>query len=160
MTSLSGRIGTYDYRVVTEFLSEAYDLSKTSLKYLYGMHKELQNANVNTDATRRVDLDHSIVANYSMIINQHYRNARTIFDAIRALNEHILTQYGAIYGYATMDEFLIDQYISVPLTYAVLSESIGYPISIVGDSKGRFNDISNLWIDIDIPYELIGWENL
>jgi hypothetical protein len=144
MTSVTGRIGTYDYRVVTEFISEAYDLSLTSLKYLYNMHTELQKANVNTDATRRIDLDHCIVKSYALIITEHFNNARTIFDAIRSLNDHILTQYGSVYGYQTIDQFLIDQYISVPLTYAVLSESIGYPITIVGDSKGRFGDLYNL----------------
>lgn len=160
MTSLSGRIGTYDYRVCTEFISEAYDLSITSLKYLYGMHAELQRADVNTDATRRIDLDHSIVKNYAIIINNQLNDARIMFDAIRALNDHILDKYGSIYGYTTIDDFLIDQYISVPATYAVLSESIGYPITIVGDEKGSLQDIYNLWSDIDLEWQLIAWENL
>lgn len=160
MAPLTGRIGTYDYRICTEFISEAYDLSTTGLKYLYGMHAELQKANVNTDATRRIDLDRSIVKTYALILNNQLNDTRVMFDAIRALNEHILNKYGDLYGYTNLDEFLIDQHISVPLTYAVLSEVVGYPISIIGDAKGRFQDMTLLWSDIEIEYKFIGWENL
>lgn len=160
MTIDYGRIGTYDYRVVTEMLSESYDLAKQSLSYLFGMHAQLQFANVNIDNTRRVDLDYSIVKNYAMIIQQHFQNARSVFDAVRSLNEHVLTQYGDIYGYKNLDEFLTDQYLSVPLTYATLSASIGYPITVIGGEKGRYVDIGDTWIEIDKEYKFIGWENL
>lgn len=154
------RIGTYDYRVITERISEAYDLGKQSLGPLVCMFNTLRNTDINARQRHKTELESFLRRTYAYIIFKHLDNQQTMYNAIRALNEHVLREYGEAYGYENLDEFLIDQFLQVPLTYAILSEQIGYTITVIGDSRARLIDIGLLMKDITLPWDKIGWENL
>ncbi len=154
------RIGTYDYRVIVDKISEAYDLGKESLAPLICMYNTLQNTDVNARQRHKTELESYLRRTYAYIIYKHLDNQQSMYKAIRALNDHVIKTYGEAYGYTTIDEFLIDQFLQVPLTYAILSGQVGYTITMVGDSKARFADINILIKDINLPWNKIGWENL
>lgn len=154
------RIGTYDYRVITESISEAYELGREALSPLICMYNTLQNTDVNPRQKDKLELESYLRKTYAYIIYKHLDNQQSIYNAIRSLNDHIIDQYGPIYNYSSIDEFLIDQFLEVPLTFAILSEQAGYTINVIGDSKARFSDINLLIKDINTPINRIGWENL
>lgn len=154
------RIGTYDYRVITEKISEAYDLGKQSLGPLICMFNTLQNSDVNVRQRNRSELDSFLRRTYAYIIFKHLDNQQSMYNAISSLNSHVLREYGEAYGYEDLDEFLIDQFLEVPLTYAILSEQAGYTITVIGEYKARLVDINLVMKDISLPFEKIGWENL
>lgn len=158
--AITNRIGTYNFRVLTEGISEMFDLGVLSLKSLYGMNQNLQLSRANVNATARVDLQNAIVHTYGFIIQRHINNIPSIMDAIVSLNLHIRDTYGDIYDYQNMDEFLIDQYLSVPVTYANLSNYAGFSISVIGSKKGLYADIDDYWPDVELTYEEIGSVNL
>lgn len=154
------RIGTYDYRVITEAIAESYDLGKECLNPLVCMYNNLQNCDVNVRQRHRTELESFLRRTYAYIIYKHLDNQQAMYNAVRALNTHVMREYGAAYGYDSMDEFLIDQFLEVPLTYAILSEQVGYSITVIGDAKARWSDMHLLWKDITLPMNKIGWENL
>ena len=154
------RIGTYDYRVITEKISEAYELGNEALSPLICMWNNIQNADVNERQRHKTELQSYLRRTYAHIIFKHLDNPQAVYNAIRALNTHVLDKYGEAYGYEDLDSFLIDQFLSVPLTYAILSENAGYTITMVGDSKARWSDINIPWKDITLPMNKIGSENL
>lgn len=154
------RIGTYDYRIITENISEAYDLGKQSLDPLICMFNNLQNTDVNVRQRHRNELESFLRRTYAFIIFKHLDNQQTVYNAIRTLHNHILKAYGDIYGYTNMDEFLIDQFLQVPLTYSILSGQAGFLITEIGDAKARFSDINLALEEITLPFDKIGWENL
>jgi hypothetical protein len=149
-------IGTYDYRVITESISEAYDLGKQSLAPLVCMYNTLQNTDINVNEYHRKNLESFLRQTYSYIIYKHLDNQQSLFSTVRELNAYMLEKY----NYQTLDEFLIDQLIEVPLTYAILSEQVGDIITVIGDSKARMIDINITIQDLLIPINRIGWENL
>lgn len=154
------RIGTYDYRVIAETISESYDLGKESLSPLICMFNNIQNTDINSRQRHKTELESFIRKTYAYIIYKHLDNQQTTYNAIRALNNHVLREYGSAYGYENLDEFLIDQFLEVPLTYAILSEQVGFTISVIGDARARWSDIHILWKDVTLPLNRIGWENI
>lgn len=158
--SYEGRIGTYTFRLLTEHISESYDLTFSTLKNLRGMYEILQNTQSNAVRGTVTDLKTQIITAYQKIILGQIINNRDIIGAIAALNSHVLSRYGAEYGYEDLDEFLVDQYLSVPLTYATLSDLAGFNIQVIGDQKATFSDIEHSYEEITKPYDLIGWENV
>jgi len=155
-----GRIGIYDYRIVTEKISEAYELGKISLSPLICMYNTLQNTDVNVRQRNKTELESFLRKTYAYIIFKHLDNQQTTYKAVRNLNDHVLREYGNIYGYETIDEFLVDQFLEVPLTYSILSAQVGYTITEIGDSSARFKDINIPLKDINITWEFIGWQNI
>lgn len=156
----SGRIGTYSFRVLTELISESYDLSISTLKYLNGVSTSIYNTDVNDRKLPVANFKTCILKTYSSIVRDHIATNVSVLRAIEALNNHVLTTYGEIYNYENLDEFLVDNYIDVPTTYAELSNLVGFSLTEIGDKKAGFQDINFLYSDIDKPYDLIGWENL
>lgn len=154
------RIGTYDYITIAETISEAYDLGKQSLSHLSCMFNNLQITDINVRQRHKTELESFLRSTYSYIIYRHLDNQQSLYSAVRGLNDHVLREYGQAYGYEDLDEFLIDQFLEVPLTYAILSDQVGQSITVIGDSKARWSDINISWKDIDLPYNRIGWENL
>lgn len=154
------RIGTYDYRVITDAIAESYDLGKKCLDPLVCMYNNLQNCDVNVRQRHRMELESFLRKTYAYIIYKHLDSQQTMYNAVRALNVHVMREYGEAYGYDSMDEFLIDQFLEVPLTYAILSEQVGYSITVIGDARARWSDMHLLWKDITLPMNKIGWENL
>lgn len=154
------RIGTYDYRVITEAIAESYDLGKECLNPLVCMYNNLQNCDVNIRQRHRTELESFLRRTYAYIIYKHLDNQQSMYNAVRTLNTHVMREYGAAYGYDNLDEFLIDQFLEVPLTYAILSEQVGYTITVIGDARARWSDMHLLWKDITLPMNKIGWENL
>ena len=154
------RIGTYDYRVIVERLSEAYDLGREALSPLTCAWNSVTNSNVNARQRQKTELLSYLRRTYALVIQKHLISNQSILNAVRTLNNHVIDKYGEAYGYGNMDEFLIDQFLAVPLTYAILSEQVGNTITVIGDSKARWSDINLLWKDIDLPMNKIGWENL
>jgi len=154
------RIGTYDYIYAAEKISEAYDLGRQSLSPLICMFNTLNKTDVNAKQRHKMELESFLRKTYAYIIFKHLDNQQSTYNAIRSLNEHVLREYGEAYGYESLDEFLIDQFLEVPLTYAILSEQAGYTITVIGDSKARLIDINSPIKDITLPFNKIGWENL
>ena len=68
--------------------------------------------------------------------------------------------YGEEYGYETMDEFLEDQFLEVPQTFASISKLVGFNITKIGDKSASWEDMNSNWEDIDLNWEYIGWENI
>jgi hypothetical protein len=158
----NNRIGTYDYRVIVDSISEAYDLGKEALYPLTCAWNNIENADINTRQRQKTELQSYLRRTYALIIFKHLDSShqQSLLNAISALNNHVLDKYGEAYGYQDLDEFLIDQFLSVPITYALLSTAAGQTITIVGESRARWKDINILWSDITLPMNRIGWENL
>lgn len=157
---LGHRIGTYDYRITAEAISESYDLGQQALGPLICVFNTLQSTAVNPQQRHRTELEGFLRDTYAHIVFSHLDNQQTTYSAIRALNDHVLDKYGSLYGYADMDDFLRGQFLEVPLTYAILSEQAGYTITVIGDSRARMKDIHLLMKDIHLPFEKIGWKNV
>lgn len=149
-------IGTYDYVITAEAISEAYDLGQQSLAPLICMFNKLQSSDVNPKQRQKTELESYIRTTYAYIILNHLTNQQTLLNTVKSLNAHVLKYYGEIYGYENLDDFLSGQYLSVPITYASLSRQVGYPITVVGEYGFTFADIIALWGDIDIPFNSIG----
>lgn len=158
--TISNRIGTYNFRVLTEGISEMFDLGVLSLESLYGMNQDLQLSRANTNSTAFADLQNAIIHTYGFILNRHINNIPSIIDAVVSLNLHIRDTYGVLYEYQNMDEFLLDQYLSVPVTYADLANYAGFSITVIGSRKGLWQDVDDLWPDVTLTYEEIGSINL
>jgi len=154
-------IGTYNYRLTAETIAEAQDMGSDALSGLLCMRSELLGADVNQYNRFRRHLVNSIDATYNMIAIKHVNLSRPIQKFVRTLQEHVLRHYGSDFGYTTIDEFLIDQYIQVPQTFADISSFLGYPITEVGTKAARWRDFDDVqWDEIDLSWERIGWDNL
>jgi hypothetical protein len=156
----SGRIGTYSFRVLTELISESYDLSISTLKYLNGVSTNIYNTDINDRKLVVANFKSCILKTYSSIVFEHIASNISILRAIEALNNHVLQAYGDTYGYETIDDFLLDNYLEVPPTYADLSNLVGFEILEFGEKKCGWRDIEAIYEEIDKSYDLIGWENL
>jgi len=149
-------IGTYDYRITTEAIAESYNLGQKALGSLICAFNTLQLTDVNEQQRHRRELDSYLRTTYAFVVLKHLDNQQTMYAAIRALNNHVLIQY----GYDTIDDFLLDNFIDAPITYAILSEQTGEVITVIGDSRATMKDINRLMKDIDINMDKIGWENV
>lgn len=156
---LGSRIGTYDYRFLVDSISEAYDLGQEALGPLICMYNTLQQTDINQRQRHRNELESSLKQAYAFIIQKHLNNQQTTYNAIRALHEHVMNTYGVIYEYEDIEAFLNDQFLQVPITYAVLAEQVGYQISAVGEYRARMRDINLPFQDISLPMNRIGWQN-
>ena len=152
-------IGTASYRYATVIVGEAQDLGDLALGGLLCQRDKLFESNINPRERFRRELFASLSATYGLIAQKHIRANFDMLQFVKALNDHVLVQYGEEYGYETLDEFLVDQFIEVPATYAALSEFIGYTITEIGDKAANWEDIDANWEDIDIDWDKIGWEN-
>ncbi len=154
------RIGTYDFRVISDKLSEAYDLPKKSLIELTKFWSIVDQTKVNPLQRHKQELQSYLSSTYAFIISEHLANPQSFLNIIRNLNDYILDKYGQAYGYSTMDEFLEDQFLEVPITYAILSEFTGQVITKIGESRARHSDINKNHADIKLPFNKIGWQNI
>ena len=153
-------IGTASYRDATEVIAEALELGDLAFAGLLCMRDRLFEGSINPRDRFRRELYAKLNATYSLIANRHVLANKSIVQFVKALNDHVLREYGDIYGYKSLDEFLIGQYLEVPATYAALSEFIGYSITQIGDKGANWEDINDNWENISLNWELIGWENL
>lgn len=153
-------IGTASYKVIADTLGEAQQLGIDALEPLVCMIENLQSMRISRFERYRNVLFNSIVSTYSLIANKHANLNQPIIDAVRTLNDHVLDNYGPMYGYETIDEFLVDQYIEVDPTFASISRFLGYQVSEVGNKAARWKDIDDTWSDVHIPWGNLGWSNL
>jgi hypothetical protein len=145
---------------MTELISESYDLSFQTLKYMNGMSTNLYNTDVNSRKSSVANFKNNIVKTYSLILYDQVIQNTTILNAVRSLNNHVLNTYKSVYGYETIDQFLQNQYLQVPTSYAALSDLVGFDIQNIGNKKCAYEDIDDNYEDIELDYALIGWENL
>jgi hypothetical protein len=154
------------------------------------MYRELQSSNINPKQRHRSEIENYIKTTYAFIIINHLANKKEIINVMNALGKHVIDNYGSVYGYQNLDEFLIGQFLNVPLTYALLSQNTDYPITInsdetsdyedihtpwdqiiddyeslgppftVGSASGRFEDIMIPWEEVTVPFDKIGWHNV
>lgn len=149
-------IGTATYKVLADTLGEAQLLGTDALEPLNCMISNLQTMDIGTQERYRNVLFNSIVSTYSLILNKH-RNLNTpLSTAVSDLNDHVLRYYGAEYGYESIDEFLLGQYIQVDPTFASVSRFLGYDVNQTGNKAGRWEDIDDNWEDVNVPWEVIG----
>lgn len=153
-------IGTANYRYMTETLSEIQDLGDEALTPLFCVRDAILTSDSNPRERFRRELFSLLDATYAYVATRHIIPDVSMIGMVKSLNDHVLEYYGAEYGYDTMDEFLIDQYLEVPQTFADISRWIGYDINEIGDKAANWNDIDDNWEDIDLEYELIGWGNI
>jgi len=154
-------IGTYNYRLVTETLAESQDLGSDALSNLICMRNELLGSDINQYNRFRRNLLNTIDGTYNYIALKHFNLSRPMQKFVRNLQDHVLKHYGEEFGYTTINEFLIDQYIQVPQTFADISGFLGYPITEVGAKAARWKDLDDVqWNEIDLSWQRIGWENL
>ena len=153
-------IGTATYRHITEVLAEIQDLGDLALEGLLCSRDALFAADVNPRERFRRELFAMMDNTYSFIALKHIRANTSLLNMTKALNDHVLDFYGDLYGYTTIDEFLNDQYLEVPTSFASLSNFIGYGITSIGDKSAKWEDIGDNWQDVDIGFNLIGWENI
>lgn len=153
-------IGTVSYKTVADTLGEAQQLGLDALEPLVCMISNLQTMNISRSERYRNVLFNSIVSTYSFIANKHANLNQPMINAVRALNQHVLDNYGPQYGYETIDEFLVDQYIEVDPTFASVSRFLGYDVNQVGTKAARWRDIDDVWSEVDIPWSKLGWSNL
>tara|TARA_B100000614_G_scaffold262909_1_gene300772 strand:+ start:236044 stop:236508 length:465 start_codon:yes stop_codon:yes gene_type:complete len=153
-------IGTANYREATEVIAEAQELGDLAFAGLLCMRDRLFEGKINPRDRFRRELYANMNATYSLIANRHIRANQSMIQFVKALNDHILVQYGNEYGYETLDEFLVDQYLQVPTTFASISAFIGYSITEIGDKAANWEDIDDNWEDVDLNWDRIGWENV
>lgn len=153
-------IGTSSYRQVTEMLSEIQDLGDEALVPLLCVRESLLNADINARERFRREFYAMLDNTYSYIAVKHTVPSSSMISVVKSLNDHVLNFYGNEYGYETLDQFLIDQYLQVPQTFAQLSRWIGYDVEEIGDKSASWEDISDNWEDVDLDWDKIGWENV
>lgn len=153
-------IGTSSYRYVTEVLAEMQDLGDEALPPLLCVRDALLTSDINPRERFRRELYAMLDNTYAYIAARHTVPDAAMIGMVKSLNDHVLRYYGEEYGYETMDEFLIDQYLQVPQTFADISNWIGYDISQIGVKAANWEDIDDRWEDVDLLYEKIGWENI
>jgi hypothetical protein len=153
-------IGTASYRYVTEILAEMQDLGDEALPPLLCVRDSLLSSDINPRERFRREMYAMLDNTYAYIASRHIVPDRAMIGMVKSLNDHVLKYYGDQYGYETLDEFLTDQYLDVPVTFADISKWIGYDVSRIGLRSARWEDIDDLWEDIDFLYEKIGWENI
>lgn len=153
-------IGTATYRHITEVLAESQDLGDLALEGLFCARDSLFSANINTRERFRKELFSYMNNTYSYILTKHIRADRSLMAMTTAINNHALEFYGKEYGYETMDEFLLDQYLEAPTSFAALSNFVGFGITIIGDKAARWQDIGDGWDSVDITWDKIGWDNI
>jgi hypothetical protein len=148
-------IGTANYRFAAEVFAETRDLALDALSPLLAMRNALDDSDVNEQDRSRLHLRGVINSTYSHIVGKHVRPGQRVLNAIRALNQHVLDYY----NHSNIDDFLEEQYLEVPVSFAFLSDLAGYPITVVGESSARFKDIDALFQNIELPFNRIGWSN-
>jgi len=153
-------IGTYSYRLITEVLSEVQDLGDEALQSLLCVRTLLLNASINPRDHYRRELYAMLDNTYAYIATKHTIPSSPMISVVKSLNDHVLRFYGEEYGYTDLDEFLADQYLQVPQTFADLSRWIGYEITEIGDKSANWEDIDDNWEDVDLDWDKIGWENV
>lgn len=153
-------LGTANYRYMTEILAEMQDLGDEALPPLLCVRDQLFLAEINPRERYRREFFAMLDNTYSFIALNHTVPDSTIISMVQSLTNHILRNYGNIYGYETLDEFLSGQYLEVPQTFADICRYIGIKVSEVGDKAANWEDIDNNWEDIYVDINLIGWENL
>lgn len=153
-------IGTASYKMITDILGEAQQLGIDALEPLVCMITNLQSMDISRSERYRNALFGSIVSTYSLILNKHASLNQPMIDAVRSINEHVLDKYGTEYGYSTLDEFLLDQYIEADATFASISRFLGFDINTVGNKAARWKDIDDDWENVDIKWENLGGSNL
>jgi hypothetical protein len=153
-------IGTASYKMITDILGEAQKLGIDALDPLVCMITNLQSMDISKSERYRDVLFGSIVSTYSLILNKHASLNQPMINAVRSINQHVLDKYGAEYGYLTLDDFLLDQYIEVDATFASMSRFLGFNINTVGTKAARWRDISDQWQNVDIKWGKLGGSNL
>jgi hypothetical protein len=149
-------IGTVSYRFATEIISEAQDLGELAWDGLICQKEKLFESNINTRERFRRELFASLSATYGLIAQKHIRSNPVMLQMVKALNDHVLVEY----DFLTLDEFLVDNYMEVPPTYAALSRFIGYTVTEEGTKSAFYTDITpDTWDIVDLNWELLGWEN-
>ena len=148
-------MGTANYRFASEVFAETRDLALDALSPLLSMRDAINNSDVNEQDRNRLQLKAMIESTYSHIVAKHVRPGQRVLNAIRALNRHVLDYY----NHTNIDDFLEEQFLEVPVSFAFLSDLAGYPITIIGDSSARFKDIDALFQNIELPFNRIGWSN-
>jgi len=149
-------IGTYDYRISSEIISESYNLGQEALFPLICMYNKLQETDINPNQRHRAELQSYLRTTYSFIVLNHLNNQKATIDVMNALGKHVLDNYGSLYGYQNLDEFLLGQFLNVPLSYALLSRQTDYPITIISDENSSYEDINIPWGEINIPFDRLG----
>lgn len=153
-------IGTASYRYVTDLIAEIQDLGDEALTPLLCVRENLLISDINPREMFRRNLYAMLDNTYAYIATRHTIPSTTTIGFVQSLNNHVLRLYGDQYGYETMDQFLIDQYLQVPQTFGDISNWIGYKITEIGDKAANWIDIDDDWTDVDIDWDLIGWENI
>ncbi len=153
-------IGTSNYRFITEVIAESHDLGRESLPFFIDIRNSLFNADINTNERFRREIFAQINNTYSFIFLKHVVADSPMRNFVKSLNQHVLKYYGEEYGYETMDEFLEDQFLEVPQTFASISKLVGFNITKIGDKSASWEDMNSNWEDIDLNWEYIGWENI
>ena len=148
-------IGTVSYKIVADTLGESQQLGIDALEPLNCMISNLQSMRISRTERYRNVLFNSIVSTYSLIANKHANLNQDMINSVRSLNDHILNKY----GYETIDEFLIDQYIEVNPVFASMSRFLGYEVNEVGEKSARWKEIDDVWANVDISWNKLGWSN-
>lgn len=153
-------IGTSNYRYATEVLAEMQDLGDEALTPLLCVRDALLTSNSNPREYYQRGLYAMLDSTYSYIATKHTIPDSSMRGMVKSLNDHVLRYYGNEYGYSSIDEFLLGQYLQVPRTFADISNWIGYDISEIGEKAARWEDVDENWEDVDLLWEKIGWENI
>lgn len=152
-------IGTNSYKFVSDALGESQRLGFDALEPLVCMRDIVLNTDISKSERYTRNLLNMISATYSHIALKHANLDDSMRDAVTALNQHVLTLYGDLYGYSNLDEFLEDQYIELDPMYAAISRYLGFPVTIEGTKAARWRDIDDSWKDVDITWSRLGWSN-
>lgn len=152
-------IGTASYKTISDILGESQRLGSDALEPFNCMIENVQNMDISSTERYRNVFFNSIVSTYSLIANKHSNLNQPMIKAVNALNQHILTHYGSQYGYATIDEFLADQYLEVDPTFASISRFLGYNVTLSGTKAAKWQEIDDNWESINIAWDKLGWSN-
>lgn len=149
-------IGTVNYRFASEVLGSCKDLATEALSPLLDMRSFLDSSDVNPQDRNRQQLRSLIAATYSHIFVKHVIPRQILLNAVKSLNDHVLKYY----EFDNIDSFLQANYIEVPSSFAYISSLVGYEINEIGESSARFIDIDSDFMDINLPFNRIGWSNV
>lgn len=145
-------INKTQYIRIADYVSNIQQFGGLALGPLLDVKETLQTADINPRDRFRREFYAALNATYYYISSAYAVPNGPMREFVRALNQHVLDFYGT----ATIDEFLVDNNIRVPQTFADISTYVGFPITeVLEDSPENWEMFDVNWEDVDEFWDMV-----
>jgi hypothetical protein len=134
-----------EYKIITNIIGDTLSSTKGAASHVLNIANILLQTDTLKQAQTFLGVYSSTSNTYNTLMQTTETYPRSLKEIVNILNSHVIKRYKN----KNIDEFLEENFLEVNEEFSIISNTLGYNITKIGDMAAR-------WSDIDVPIDEIG----